>query len=80
MRLYQMRDKIIYGTVRQYHIWFIILIRSKNFHLTSLRVSVILAIKFKQVHAVNERKSEVRSLREPVDGENRCDVSVIYHS
>ena len=23
MRLYQMRDKIIYGTVRQYHIWFI---------------------------------------------------------
>ena len=57
-----------------------ILIRSKNFHLTNLRVSVILAIKFKQVHAVNERKSEVRSLREPVDGENRCDVSVIYHS
>ena len=46
-----------------------ILIRSKNFHLTNLRVSVILAIKFKQVHAVNERKSEVRSLREPVDGE-----------
>lgn len=52
----------------------------QNFHLTNLRVSVILAIKFKQVHAVNERKSEVRSLREPVDGENRCDVSVIYHS
>ena len=24
MRLYQMRDKIIYGTVRQYHIWFIL--------------------------------------------------------
>ena len=23
MRLYQMQDKIIYGTVRQYHIWFI---------------------------------------------------------
>ena len=23
MRLYQMRDKIIYGTVRQSHIWFI---------------------------------------------------------
>ena len=57
-----------------------ILIRSKNFHLTNLRVSVILAVKFKRVHAVNERKSEVRSLREPVDGENRCDVSVIYHS
>ena len=57
-----------------------ILIRSKNFHLTSLRVSVILAIKFTQVHAVNERKLEIRSLREPVDGENRCNVSVIYHS
>ena len=26
MRLYQMRDKIIYGTVRQYHIWFILLV------------------------------------------------------
>lgn len=52
----------------------------KNFHLTNLRVSVILAVKFKQAHAVNERKSEIRSLREPVDGENRCDVSVIYHS
>ena len=24
MRLYQMWDKIIYGTVRQYHIWFIL--------------------------------------------------------
>ncbi len=57
-----------------------ILIRSKNFHLTNLRVSVILAVKFKQAHAVNERKSEIRSLREPVDGENRCNVSVIYHS
>ena len=53
---------------------------AKNFHLTNVSPSCILAIKFKQVHAVNERKSEVRSLREPVDGENRCDVSVIYHS
>ena len=28
MRLYQMRDKIIYGTVRQYHIWFITLLKN----------------------------------------------------
>ena len=52
-----------------------ILIRSKNFHLTNLRVSVILAVKLKQAHAVNERKSEIRSLREPVDGENRKALS-----
>ena len=57
-----------------------IFIRSKKFHLTNAFSSCILAIKFKQAHAVNERKSEVRSLREPVDGENRCNVSVIYHS
>ena len=52
----------------------------QKIHLTNAFSSCILASKFRQVYAVNERKSEVQSLREPVDGENRCDVSVIYHS
>ena len=40
MRLYQMRDKIIYGTVRQYHIWFIFLTLNPIFPLDNFPSSV----------------------------------------